>query len=182
MVSEFRRSELKREDPANRILCGMTRNQFDAIFPGVDRTRAEWRATYLPGDHGVDVRYETVNWRGYNKLELLAGQHRKEALRKMIAETNGRTMETDFWWVVNVYDLNMLASIRIDLTGNIAQLLKKQLTGEVFRDMCAVAPELAATDTTVFQPRFHRQPTVDEFLRSSAWGDKRRSTRPSRED
>ena len=44
---------------------------------------------------------------------------------------------------------------------------------EIFRDMAAIAPYLAANDTTVIQPRLGRQPTTDEYLRASASGDKR---------
>jgi len=49
-----------------------------------------------------------------------------------------------------IYDLTaMPLSIRVDLTANLTTTQKEQSTGEVFRDKCAVVPELAANDVNI---------------------------------
>ena len=106
-------------------------------------------------------------------MELLAGQHRKAALAKLIDENDALSVDQDFFWIVNVYDLTaMPLSIRVDLTANLATTQKEQSTGELFRDLCAIIPELAANDVDVVAPRLGRIPTVDEYLRAAGYGEK----------
>jgi len=53
-------------------------------------------------------------------MELLAGRHRKAALVKLIDDNDTLSMDRDFWWVINIYDLTaMPLSIRVDLTANL---------------------------------------------------------------
>lgn len=106
-------------------------------------------------------------------MELLAGQHRKAALAKLIDENDGLSINQDFWWIANVYDVTaMPLSIRVDLTANLATTQKEQSTGEVFRDLCAIVPGLAANDIDVVVPRLGRIPTVEEYLRAAGYGEK----------
>lgn len=64
---------------------------------------------------------------------------------KLIDGNDTLSMDRDFWWAVNIYDLTaMPLSIRVDLTTQ-----KEQSTGEVFRDMRAVVPELTANDVDI---------------------------------
>lgn len=106
-------------------------------------------------------------------MELLAGQHRKAALAELIDENNDLSIEQNFWWVMNGYDLTaMPLSIRVDLTANLATTQKEQSTGEVFRDLCAIAPEFAASDVDVVAPRIGHSPTVEEHLRAAGYGEK----------
>ena len=74
----------------------------------------------------------------------------------------------------NVYDLTSIPKeVLIDLTANLASPLRTHGPGEVFHDMFAVAPALAAADTTIVRS-FNNDvaPTVDQFLNASRRSDK----------
>ena len=68
----------------------------------------------------------------------------------------------------------MPRNLVIDLSGNAGSTQMIQSSAEIFRDMAAVVPYLAANDTTVIRQRLNRPPTPDEYLRASASGDKRK--------
>lgn len=114
-----------------------------------------------------------MDWSALPPIELLDGQHRKAALAELVDENNDLSVDQDFWWVVNVYDLTaMPLSVPVDLTANLATTQKEQSTGEVFRDLCSIAPELAASDVDVVAPRIGHSPTVEEYLRAAGYGEK----------
>ena len=63
------------------------------------------------------------------ELEILAGQHRKHALKQCLEEL-GQPLQEHFWWVCNVYDLTLMpANIRLELTANIVGPKKITLIG-----------------------------------------------------
>ena len=114
-----------------------------------------------------------LNLTHHPDLELLAGQHRKQALHKLIESTETMN-EDDFPWIINCYDLtNMPAHIQIDLTANINTISKEQSTAEIFRDMFAVVGDLAQEDQGVLGPDNQgNPPSVDGYLRVSKYGAK----------
>lgn len=63
---------------------------------------------------------QVLDWSVVPPMELLAGRHRKAALVKLIDDNDTLSMDRDFWWVINIYDLTaMPLSIRVDLTANL---------------------------------------------------------------
>jgi len=75
-------------------------------------------------------------------MELLAGQHREEALRLFIQETD-RSLKTDFIWIINIYDIDhMPHQLRIDMISNAINPRKPQSAAEIYRDMRAILEDL----------------------------------------
>lgn len=177
----FITGNIQRKDPANRILLGTTTEAFQQQFAEVRAnpgfvTDAVWRGRWRPGDR-IETNYKFVDWgtpTPVNELELLAGQHRRQALEDTILE-NGQSKDEHFWWICNVYDLTTIpAPIGMEITANIISPKKAQSTAEIFRDMWALAPHLAVTDTDIVRPRLNRAPTVKEYLEASHKGDKKK--------
>ena len=65
-------------------------------------------------------------------------------------------------------------ALLIELAGNASTVAQAASMGEVFRDMAAIAPHLAAADQTIVRPHLNppRAPTVSEFLTACRHGDK----------
>ena len=107
LPSETHVKELRKSFAANvankavgdQILCGIPAMEFDTRFPPANRT-AIWRATHCPNDD-PNAQYTQVDRSGRPQTELLAGQHRKQALMKHHPEA---TWDTNLWWIVNVYE------------------------------------------------------------------------------
>lgn len=63
-------------------------------------------------------------------MELLVRQHRKAALVKLIDDNDTLSMDRDFWWIINIYDLTVMPlSVRVVLTANLTTTQKEQSTG-----------------------------------------------------
>lgn len=149
LVESFRTRNVKRRDPATRILCGIRRAEFDALFPNQDTQDLGWQGAWRPRDDATAV-YQPLVWGNRPKIHIIAGQHRKLALK--IHEP------TNFRWVCNVYALDQLpAKVLIELGGNPNTVAHAATLGEVFRDMAAVAPHLAAEDTVIVRPYLNPQ-------------------------
>lgn len=166
LVESYRTRNVKRNDPSTRILYGVRREQFDSLFPQQNLGDLVWLGLWRPRDD-ANTTYQILNWGPRPKIQLIAGQHRKLALK--IHEPD------NFTWVANFYDLDAIPQARlIELGGNASTVAQSASMGEVFRDMAAVAPHLAEADTIIVRPHLNspRAPTVDEYLTASRNGDK----------
>lgn len=161
MIESFKTRNVKRRDPSSRIICGIRHADFDALFPNQDTQNPGWLGLWRPRDDATAV-YQPLIWGNLPKIQIIAGQHRKLAL-KIHDPTN-------FNWVCNVYDLDAIpAPTLIELGGNPTTVAHAATMGEIFRDMAAVAPHLAAQDTLIVQPHLNprRPPTLNEYLGAS---------------
>ncbi|KAF6229335.1 hypothetical protein HO133_007451 [Letharia lupina] len=111
--------------------------------------------------------YQTLIWGNRPKIQIIAGQHRKLALK--IHEP------TNFTWLANVYDLDaMPPTTLIELGGNATTVAHAASMGEVFRDIAAIAPHIASSETVIVRPYLTPQcaPTLEEYLGACRHGDK----------
>lgn len=123
----FLTGDIQRKDPEHRILLGTTTADFRLHFAEeIARTPnfttdPIWRAAWVPGDKPETV-YREADWGAHapvQELEILAGQHRKQALKQCLEEL-GQPLQGHFYWICNVYDLTVMpANIRLELTANI---------------------------------------------------------------
>ena len=110
-----------------------------------------------------------MNWPStFGKFIVIAGQHRKLALEQFIGETGGGPK--NLTWVANIYYLNTIPpALLINLGGNASTVHRPTSSGELLRDMVAIAPVLAKADTDIVRPhlvgdRKGQHPTTDELV------------------
>lgn len=107
---------------------------------------------------------------------VIAGQHRKLALEQFIGEIGGGAK--NLTWVAYIYYLDTIPpALLINLGGNASTVHRPTSSGELFRDMVAIAPVLAKADTDIVRPhlvgdREGQVPTVHEFLKPTRQGQK----------
>ncbi len=143
---------------------------YDGLFQGEDMTDPMWVRTHRPSERAGTIDSE-LDWSNLALMELFAGQHREEALRLFIQETD-RSLKTDFIWIINIYDIDhMPHQLRIDMISNAINPRKPQSAAEIYRDMHAILEDLTAADQTVIRPILQRTPSVAECLNTSKKGD-----------
>ena len=111
---------------------------------------------------------------GVGRMEILAGQHRKQALQQCVQEQQ-QSMDECFWRLYNVYNITkILITIWLEITANIVGPKRPHTSVETFRDMYSLAPALAEADTLIVGPHLNpnRAPTAKGFLKASRKGEK----------
>ncbi len=89
-----------------------------------------------------------LDWMAVNgtQIELIAGQHRVEALREHVRRSNLK--HDELWWVCDIYDRDTLPSeISIQLRANRADPILPDSHGQVWKELAT----LASTDERIFQ-------------------------------
>ncbi|KAF5483066.1 hypothetical protein CGCS363_v015035 [Colletotrichum siamense] len=110
----FRRGALERRAPENRI----------AVLCTAEEVRR--------------MRIDAVDANGHDAVELVAGQHRVQALREYAAETRAPTSE--IWWMCELYDKERLPhSVNVALRANRRDPSLPDNHGQVWTQLASVA-------------------------------------------
>lgn len=95
LVNIFRRGGVKRSEARNHLLVLSTRSDVEAVLRATGHGNAAGSRAETPSfDCWLSVNH--------NQVEILAGQHRVEALKRHVKESG--VGDEELWWPCEFYD------------------------------------------------------------------------------
>jgi hypothetical protein len=135
----FSQQSLDREYDDHHIRGLCSRSEVDAITQHLQRADNAEPSQPWPS---------FLDWMAVNEtqIELMAGQHRVEALREHVRRSNLK--QEDLWWVCDIYDRDTLpAEISIQLRANRVDPTLPDSHGQLWNELAT----LASTNERIFQ-------------------------------
>lgn len=113
----FKEQGLQREPDENHLRIACSRAEVDRMMDHVNSAGTP-NGSSVPGFVPFD------DWMAVNgtKVEIMAGQHRVEALRLFLAHLSGRSRgssleEEQLWWICDIYDIGEWICVYIVESG-----------------------------------------------------------------
>ncbi|KAI1097120.1 hypothetical protein F4804DRAFT_328591 [Jackrogersella minutella] len=153
----FKEQRLQREPEENHLRIACSQAEVQRMIDHLNPTR-----TLLPACLPFD------DWMAVNgtKAELMAGQHRVEALKRYLQHLSGQSEDNllqreHSWWVCDIYDIDRLPpQLSVQLRANRLDPTLPDSHGQVWMELVS----LAKADATLFQGK--NGPIQDEMLQT----------------
>ncbi|KAF2462913.1 uncharacterized protein BDR25DRAFT_247182 [Lindgomyces ingoldianus] len=164
----FSEQGLLRRDPGHRLRIACTKEQVKKMLDHLSWKQAQDGHVAAARE---DMRGEEFEWPSFEewdmvvgeKAELMAGNHRVEALKKRLRLLGCGNEER--WWICDIYDKDALPlHLRIKLRANREDLILPDNHGQIWTELAT----LSSSDNTLFQgPKTDVEREMLEHLRLS---------------